>query len=366
MSFFHFVGGSDSESDFDGFSSDGYDGPPDCSCGRCPGGGFGLFMSQIIFGSYAYDPWANRREKSSASEWREKLAMQKFKDVQDKVKHALMEKTKLVVKLGCLPKSLSPLKDLPDILVEHICGFAGLPEGKPRPIAAMGWVPSSAFAAGIGSSSTSRSTVYRRSARRVNYSELDVDEDGFEMNETQAAKKNDDVLEEEVHVDLTDLSIYRTGEKIVIPLTKPNEHLTAPCWRDFSRAVRINEGWDVKRVVATPEEKKRYRESRKGAVYFINVIFTVPGEAMKNDTRTKKFAFRSSQSHPSNPEDASVYLRDAVASAVRSVTGEVDQQSLKRALDAGYSKHFVLAEAARQRSDGNLKPAAKKPKLHVK
>jgi hypothetical protein len=30
---------------------------------------------------------------------------------------------------------------------------------------------------------------------------------------------------------LTDFSIYRPGEKIVIALSTPNEHLTGPCWR---------------------------------------------------------------------------------------------------------------------------------------
>ena len=95
MSFFRIVVGSDSESDSEGDHSDGYDGAPDCSCGRCPGGGFGLFMSQFFFGSYAYDPWANRREKSSASESREKMTMRKFNDVKDKVDHALLEKTKV-------------------------------------------------------------------------------------------------------------------------------------------------------------------------------------------------------------------------------------------------------------------------------
>lgn len=95
MSFFRIVVGSDSESESEGYLSDEYDGAPDCSCGRCPGGGFGLFMSQLFVDSYAYDPWANRREKSSASEWREKMAMRKFNDVKDQVDHALLEKTKV-------------------------------------------------------------------------------------------------------------------------------------------------------------------------------------------------------------------------------------------------------------------------------
>ena len=74
------------------------------------------------------------------------------------------------------------------------------------------------------------------------------------------------------------VSLYKPGNKIgPIPLTKPNCHLTGPCWRDFSRQVRQYEGWDVKRVAATPEQKKGYRETRRGKVYFINAYYTVPG-----------------------------------------------------------------------------------------
>jgi hypothetical protein len=55
------------------------------------------------------------------------------------------------------------------------------------------------------------------------------------VNEKKAAKKRpadeSQKDEEQEPLDLTDLSIYRSGEVIVIPLTKPNEHLTGPCWR---------------------------------------------------------------------------------------------------------------------------------------
>jgi hypothetical protein len=46
---------------------------------------------------------------------------------------------------------------------------------------------------------------------------------------------------------------------------------------DFSRLVKGNVGWDVKRTAATDVQKKAYKETRKGKVYFVSVIFTVPG-----------------------------------------------------------------------------------------
>ena len=100
-----------------------------------------------------------------------------------------------------------------------------------------------------------------------------IDSLGNDVNEKNAdgtEKVSSDAL------DLTDFSLYHPGSKVAIPLLKPNVHLTAPCWRDFARAVRKNERWNVKRIVATPVEKQKFKESRKSNVYFINLVFTVP------------------------------------------------------------------------------------------
>jgi hypothetical protein len=133
---------------------------------------------------------------------------------------------------------------------------------------------------------------------------------------------------------------------------------------DFSRAVRKNHGWDVKRIAATPEEKKKFRENRKGKVYFINVHYTVPGAA-SNNAKAKKPRAKKAKAPAKSNEDASRVLRDAISSAVESATGEVDANCLQRALDAGYSEHFILARAAEERGDGDQKPAAKKPSVSV-
>lgn len=92
------------------------------------------------------------------------------------------------MKLGCHPKSESLLKTLPDIVLEGICHFAGLPSAQPK--AAMGTQAAVA--------SSSHIIRGRGGVQDIN---------------------------------LGDFSIYRPGEKIVISLAAPSEHLTGPCWR---------------------------------------------------------------------------------------------------------------------------------------
>lgn len=87
------------------------------------------------------------------------------------------------MKLGCHPKSRSLLKSLPGILLEGICQFAGLPSAQSK----------AATVAPAADSIRGRGGVQ--------------------------------------DINLGEFSIYRPGEKIVIPLAAPNEHLTGPCWR---------------------------------------------------------------------------------------------------------------------------------------
>ncbi|KAL3777540.1 hypothetical protein ACHAWO_005959 [Cyclotella atomus] len=177
-------------------------------------------------------PWNYCSEKSSSTKRNERIANDKFNTVKHQVETVLAEMSKVTIKLGCLPESESPLAQLPSILFSHICSYAGLPEPVTRP------KPMSMPV--VQTKMTSRSG---RVIKKVDYSELAIDS---------------------------------LGSKIAIPLLKPNVHLTAPCWRDFARAVRKNERWNVKRIVATPVEKQKFKESRKSNVYFINLVFTVP------------------------------------------------------------------------------------------
>jgi len=66
------------------------------------------------------------------------------------------------------------------------------------------------------------------------------------------------------------------GTKVAIGLLKPSCHLTGPCWTSFLRHVRSHEGWVAKRREATAEEKQQHKETRKGKVYFIDLVFNVP------------------------------------------------------------------------------------------
>ena len=114
----------------------------------------------------------------------------------------------------------------------------------------------------------------------------------------------------------------------------------------------------MKRVAATPAEKAKYKETRKGKVYFINVIFTVPGKPSAKPTKKTSAKSTGKRVHDNNGEA----YRIAVLSGVNSITGEVDGKKLKQAMDAGYSQQTILAKVAELRGDGDQKPSAKKLK----
>merc|ERR1719186_1874950 len=77
------------------------------------------------------------------------------------------------------------------------------------------------------------------------------------------------------------------GTKHTVELLKPPCHLTAACWSTFLRHVRSHEGWVAKRREATADQKKQYKETRKGKVYFVDVIFSVP-KPKEKEKRAKK------------------------------------------------------------------------------
>jgi hypothetical protein len=59
-------------------------------------------------------------------------------------------------------------------------------------------------------------------------------------------------------------------------LLRPNCHLTAPCYRSFSKYVKAHAGWTVRRRTATEAEKQAHGERRLGKCYFINVTYHPP------------------------------------------------------------------------------------------
>ena len=200
-------------------------------------------------------------------------------------------------------------------------------------------------------------------------------------------------------VDFSDLSLYEPGNKIVIPLTLPNFHLTQPCFRDLKKHVTKSSGWELKRVVCTNEEKKLHKVTRKSNAYFVNAIYKVPGTAPKKKKAKKKisaknasaFASASAKNAPASIASASapatkkraatytkltetkkpVYKANPAATAALQAAldsaqegnGVVDPACLKTALGFGYSKAFLAAKVEEQEAL-NVKPAAKKMKVN--
>ena len=194
-----------------------------------------------------YNPWVHASEKSQAAERRERVVTEKFNNVKNEQERSLLENAKALLALGAQSESNSPLKLIPSTLICEILEFA---QGEKK--------------GNIGNDSN---------------------------NSAGGSATSIPAVREDFGVNFSDMSMYTPGNKIVVPLTMPNTHLTGtyfrisyqrtgfvvnmislflvfiflgPCWRDFSRAVRTHTGWNVKRIAATPEQKMQYGETRKG------------------------------------------------------------------------------------------------------
>lgn len=126
---------------------------------------------------------------------------------------------------------------------------------------------------------------------------------------------------------------------------------------DLKKHVKTHDNWDLKRTAATAEQKREYRESRKGTVYFVNAVFSVPGR--KSSAKRKSASVSSTTTGggdrkdpppmPLSPEDqakATAALQAAIQSATSDPNGNIDPGIFQRALDAGYSKSFILVKVA--------------------
>jgi hypothetical protein len=114
------------------------------------------------------------------------------------------------------------------------------------------------------------------------------------------------------------LSTLTSGEKHVIPLLQPNVHLTSHCWSTFKQWVKSNnEGWDVKRREANPAEKKASGEKRQGKVYFVDVVYKVPGKA-PSKSKKKKVAPAPAAAEDSKMPPAKKQKLDDVTNATTS------------------------------------------------
>ena len=68
----------------------------------------------------------------------------------------------------------------------------------------------------------------------------------------------------------------KTSGATTVELLKPSTHLTQPCWRDFKKFVGQHAGWSAKRRQATDDEKRQHGETRKAAVFFVDVTYKPP------------------------------------------------------------------------------------------
>jgi hypothetical protein len=163
--------------------------------------------------------------------------------------------------------------------------------------------------------------------------------------------------------------------------------------KDLRKHVKKHANWDLKRIAATPAEKKQYRETRKGTVYFINAVYTVPklssATATASSTTTtgkrKKGASaktveddRKSPLETISPEmqaRATFVLNDLIRSVhvlddtmTDGIKVAADPVMYQRALEAGYSKVFLDATLAANAStsiEEDVKPPAKVTKTEL-
>ncbi|KAL9187871.1 hypothetical protein ACHAXT_006249 [Thalassiosira profunda] len=322
-----------------------------------------------MFFDYGYDGYGGyegrgrygyMNEKSAASSRREKDAKDLFDRLKGQVDLALYENTMTTLGLACHARSQSPLRLLAKDVMDQVLEYAGC--AKPT-------------CAGV------KRAAKIRSERA----------DGSLAIVPRLAKKKG--APEEDPMDFSDLDFFTAsarpdsycfpGRKIVFPLTLPNLHLTGPCYRDFRKHVKPLANWDLKRTAATAAEKKSYRETRKGKVYFVRAEYTVPGKASKKrksaggkrksaggkakaaDGGGKKPAAKKSKKDPTPvplsagaQSKASAALQAALVSASNSADGSVDPEVMQRAVNAGYSKFFVLGKVE-DHLKGDTKPAAK-------
>jgi hypothetical protein len=211
-------------------------------------------------------------EKSRHAERREREAMVKFQAVRKKVTLASVKNRIRIVGLGCQHGSGSHFTCLPKVTIDHILDYyRGKEHDELEKASDSEKKPETTVCAAPPLPPSGR--ISRRRVAAVAAAAI--------VNITKEESGKEDKP-------LNLNALYMPGSKIIIPLTKPDLHLTGACWRDFSRAVRTHEQWDVKRRVATLENCKA--KKRKGKAYFVDAIYTVPGGLAKKKRAAKKGA----------------------------------------------------------------------------
>jgi len=114
----------------------------------------------------------------------------------------------------------TPLKAVPTVVMNNVLSFVfgknykGLDTEKEQSVAVAASASSKSAGTGGG----------RRARKKVNYSEMNVDKMGNDLTKVSKA-------EVEADIDFNDMTLYEPGNKVTIPLTRPDYHLTQPCFR---------------------------------------------------------------------------------------------------------------------------------------
>ena len=171
-----------------------------------------FYSSFNPFGSYdgfdgydSRDRYANRAEKSVAAQKREDEAKDKFDYLRGQMELAYYENTMSLIGLALLPKSTSPLKLLSSDMLSNILSYANIkPRGSHVNKAVEG---RASLGGGKGTTDIVPYAGWRDEKRKKNKASDDTD------------------------LNLADFDTFEPGEKIIIPLAKPNLHLTGPCYK---------------------------------------------------------------------------------------------------------------------------------------
>eukprot|EP01083_Nonionella_stella_P160624 525279_1 len=173
------------------------------------GGGYGYERE--------YNPWAyGMNEKSAAATRRENEAKSKFTYLKGQMHLAVYENTMTTISMGRLskPNNNSPLKLLSGDVLKQVLEYAGIKPKKKD-------VKEAVSGRGLGTLAIVPFVGYEKNGR------------GFQ---------------DETGLNLADPNLLLPGSKICFPLSKPNLHLTGPCYRDLRKHVKANPNWDIKRT----------------------------------------------------------------------------------------------------------------------
>ena len=116
---------------------------------------------------------------------------------------------------------------------------------------------------------------------------FDFDDDHLHRGDWSEKSGAASAREEAARVAFTAL-VKETSTPTTVELLKPSTHLTQPCWRDFKKFIGQHAGWSAKRRQATEAEKRQHGETRKAAVYFVDVTYKPPASKKTATNAGKK------------------------------------------------------------------------------